>query len=65
MVSKNKWHKMPIRLTDEQMHKADYLASIWDITRTEAIRQCLETMFAQETYRSIKYAESKKSHDIE
>lgn len=61
----NKWHKMPLRLTQEQILKADYLASVWQINRTEAIRQCLETMFAQETYRSLRHAESKKSLDCE
>lgn len=51
MVSKNKWHKMPLRLTEDQIRKADFLAAKWEMTRTEAIRECLELGFAKETWR--------------
>lgn len=50
-MAKNKWHKMPLRLTEDQIRKADFLAAKWEMTRTEAIRECLELGFAKETWR--------------
>lgn len=47
-MAEKDWHKMPVRLTPEHLQKADYLGSKWGMSRTEAIRECIDAMFARE-----------------
>lgn len=56
-MSENDWHKMPVRLTAEHLMKADYLALKWGMSRTEAIRECLDVMFAREIAQGRKDAQ--------
>ena len=41
----------------EHLQKADYLASKWGMSRTEAIRECLDVMFAREIAQGWKDAQ--------
>ena len=56
-MAEKDWHKMPVRLTTEHLQKADYLASKWGMSRTEAIRECLDVMFAREIAQGWKDAQ--------
>lgn len=56
-MAEKDWHKMPVRLTPEHLMKADYLASKWGMSRTEAIRECIDAMFAREIAQGWKDAQ--------